>query len=241
MTVDLIERLAAEINLRDLGGMVNSEGDSILHRRLFRSGLPGKLSPELRSAIEEELGVTDVVDIRRNLETREHPVALFDRARIHQFPLLPDGVEPVVDPVDTYQSVADWYWRQITLGEDSVRQIFELLADNRHQAVLIHCHAGKDRTGSVIALVLLALGIPRESILDDYASSGTMVGDSFLAALPPKFAEADRESMRILLERVDSEYGSIDGYLKEIGVEGHTVTAIRERLLDRANRGEERW
>lgn len=232
--MSLVDDLAQRINFRDLGGMSLEGGGRIAPGRLYRSALLGRLEEEIRRAMEDELGLTDVVDLRRHLESKDNPQAQFSRASVHRMPLVPDGEKPVIDPYDSYDSVADWYLRQVTLGAESVRRIFELLAQEREGALLIHCHAGKDRTGSVLAVILSAVGVPREEILEDYAKSGTMVGDHFLDALPPKFAEANPQSLRRFLEKLEDEYGSVEGFVKEIGVEDDVVSRIRAQLAEPA-------
>ncbi|MEX2623911.1 MAG: tyrosine-protein phosphatase [Acidimicrobiia bacterium] len=228
---NLIEELAERINFRDLGGMITEDGKTIVSRMLFRSGLLTDLEPETRAAIENDLGVRKVIDIRRLDEIDVHPPAKFEKASVHRLPLSPVGVALIVDPVDTYESVADWYWRQLTLGQDTVRKVFDVLAEDAEGGVIIHCHAGKDRTGVIIALVLTVLGAPREAILADYAVSRTNTSDAFFEALPPRFSEADPQSMDLLLDRVDREYGSVENYLKAIGVGDDTIDAIRRRYL----------
>lgn len=229
--MELVDELARSVNFRDTAGLSAGEDLQVAPKRLYRSGLVGHLDSELRRAIEDELGLTDVIDLRRHLESKENPDAQFSRARVHRLPLIPDGAKPVIDPVDSYDSVADWYLRQVTMGVDSIRRIFELLAEGEG-AFLIHCHAGKDRTGSVIAIILSAIGVSRSEIISDYGRSGTMVGDSFLDALPPKFAESHPDSIRRFLEKLDDEYGSIEGFVKSIGVDDDTLRRVKERLLE---------
>jgi protein-tyrosine phosphatase len=229
--MELIEQLAEEINFRDMGGVSTEDGDAVVSGRLYRCGLPTYLPPDTRAAIESVLDVRSIIDIRRLDEIDTHPPAEFDVATVHRLPLSPAGVPLIVDPEDTFESVAAWYWRQLTFGGDTVRRVFELLAEQHEGAVVIHCHAGKDRTGVITALILTVLGVPRKTILADYAASGRNTNDSFFATLPPKYSHAHPEIMAVLLDRVDQEYGSVEGYLKAVGVGDDTIDAIRRRYL----------
>ncbi len=229
--MELIEQLAADVNFRDVGGLRTEDGGFVARGRLFRCGLLTDLPAATRAAIEAELGVRNVIDIRRLDEIDTHPPAEFSTARLHRLPLTPAGVRLIVDPEDTVESVVDWYWRQLTLGEETVREIFELLAADDESAVVIHCHAGKDRTGVVVAMILTVLGVPREAIVDDYAASGENTTDPFFATLPPMYSQAHPEIMEMLLDRIDDEYGSVEGYLKGAGVDDDTIAAVRRRLL----------
>jgi protein-tyrosine phosphatase len=227
----LMELLAAEINFRDVGGMPAGEGAELAPGLLYRSGLPSLVSLETREAMERDLGVRVVVDIRRLDELDKHPPAEFPHADVVRLPLTPAGARLIIDPEDTFESVVDWYWRQLSLGEQAVGGVFDLLANAGDAGVLVHCHAGKDRTGVVMALVLTSLGVPRASIVADYAASGRNDSDPFFATLPPAYSHAHPEIMEMLLDRVAAEYGSVDGYLKNAGIEDDTIAAVRRRML----------
>ena len=109
---------------------------------------------------------------------------------------------------------------------------------------MFHCHAGKDRTGVVAAVLLLALGVDRESILDDYELTGRYrlrsqqdpSYDRLIASgLAPEAAAAvlttPRWAMQDALEVIDADYGGIDAWLVEAaGMTTEVVSALRDRL-----------
>ena len=220
-----VGRLARDINLRDVAGLRVEGGGVVASGRLYRSGHLDHLRLSERQALLEELGVTDIVDLR-------HRTGCYDGVTVtrHTLPLVPLGTKPVLDPADTYESVADWYLRQLTIGTESLRRIVELVATS-DGATLIHCHAGKDRTGSVVAVILSAVGVTREDVVADYARTGTVEGDAFLDALPPKFAESHPDTMSHLLDKIERKFGSGLGFIEAIGVEGGVIRKLRERLV----------
>jgi protein-tyrosine phosphatase len=129
-----------------------------------------------------------------------------------------------------------------------VRGLSLLAATDR--PALFHCVAGKDRTGVLAALLLSALGVPQEAIIEDYARTGpnmpVLLGTQGLGsgvvdperaarirALPEVLLEAPASAMRGCLEQLARSYGSPVGPLFDAGLEEHEVAALRARLVER--------
>ncbi|EAW11154.1 putative tyrosine/serine protein phosphatase [Aspergillus clavatus NRRL 1] len=135
----------------------------------------------------------------------------------------------------------------IGLGQDTLdsstgemREIFELLARAEAYPVVVHCTQGKDRTGLVVLLLLLLLGVvSEEAIAADYGKSEAQLGVEFeermkeirmlgldeeLTKCPPGFTAA----MRAHLE---ARYGGVEGYLVAVGIDREKQEVIRQRLL----------
>jgi protein-tyrosine phosphatase len=144
------------------------------------------------------------------------------------------------------------YERFPTLGgaRRAVRQIITMLAEER--PVLVHCFAGKDRTGFAVAVALEAAGVPSEDILADYLRSNDAVGplrEAILTTMRDRegvtdevvsFAESRltdevlgvREEYLVSSRRVlDETHGGIGGYLAAAGVDDQAITRMRTRLL----------
>jgi protein-tyrosine phosphatase len=109
--------------------------------------------------------------------------------------------------------------------------------------VLIQCHAGKDRTGMVVALILAAVGVPHATVAADYALSTECLGAEFLDETRTWFeargwswdeyahlSGSPAELMLDVLAGVDSRYGGVPQYLASIGVRPGDVEALRELL-----------
>ena len=122
------------------------------------------------------------------------------------------------------------YERILTLHADAVISALRELAHSGDDAVLIHCTAGKDRTGIVVALALLAVGVDRDTVVADYAESEANLSGQWLDAMVELVKSHDVEitpSLRILLGGSPPEAlsGAIDAIEKKHG-------SVRQYLLD---------
>jgi protein-tyrosine phosphatase len=134
----------------------------------------------------------------------------------------------------------------------AVRQVISTLADER--PLIAHCFAGKDRTGFTVALVLETVGVPRDAILADFLRSNAAVPqlrEQILESIKNKagedatpeivtFAEARlteevlgvrEEYLDAARRTIDSEYGSLPGYLESLGITDDEVSRLRASLL----------
>jgi protein-tyrosine phosphatase len=107
---------------------------------------------------------------------------------------------------------------------------------------LVHCTGGKDRTGFAAALLLLAVGVPRETAIEDYllsnrylAAFARVVRDGIEPELLRPVVEVRRAYIETSLEEVDRRYGSLDSYLhRGLGLDDAVLRRLREALLSRA-------
>ncbi|MCJ1231321.1 hypothetical protein MMC12_007998 [Toensbergia leucococca] len=134
----------------------------------------------------------------------------------------------------------------VGLGIDSIdacgselRQIFEVLADSRNYPIMVHCTQGKDRTGLVIILVLLMLGIPLDAIVADYMASEDELKPELQSrikelgeiGLMEDFTSCPRTFVAEMYEYINKEYGSTQGYLQRIGVHEAMQQSIRDNMM----------
>ena len=228
-------------NLRDLGGYPTSDGRRTRWRTLFRSGCLDQLTPAGQSWLVQ-VGLRTVIDLREDDEVAERPNVLPDSAevRYRRIPLfegpLPDAKPP---PLDV------GYWRVIEQRYVPVRAVFEALDEPRALPALIHCHAGKDRTGVLVALILAAIGVQHATIAADYALSATCLGADYLDETREWFtskgwsweeyrhlAGAPAELMLSVLGQIESHYGGVTPYLASIGVSHSVLERLRELLTE---------
>jgi protein tyrosine/serine phosphatase len=248
MWIDL-EGLA---NLRDVGGMPTSDGGEIATGRLLRSdNLQGLTPVDVDRLLD--LGLTDVVDLRSEYEVESEgpgPLSGHPEVHIHQHSLfrewregigedkpdvrpdaVPDEALPWVDLTPTVTAenpVASIYLSYLADRPDSV------LASLRHigesdGATLVHCAAGKDRTGTIVAMALSVAGADRDAIIADYAAStermeailerllGTRTYAENLRDRPMSSHATYPETMQVFLDFVDSEYGGAEPLLGRMG------------------------
>jgi protein tyrosine/serine phosphatase len=120
--------------------------------------------------------------------------------------------------------------------------------------VVIHCAAGKDRTGLISALLLGLVGVPAETIAADYAMTAELLRPrerQWLESLDPQ-ERADREAMiardaptaevmLAVLAGLTERYGGVEPYLLEAGVSRADLERLRERLIAPEEAGSPRW
>ena len=117
------------------------------------------------------------------------------------------------------------------------------IADAPSAPILVHCHAGKDRTGVVVALVLLLAGVGADAIADDYALSGVQLADMLArdrvsavergmdAVRAERLFTVRREAMVETVERIEAEHGGAAKYLAGLGVDEARIDRLRRLLV----------
>jgi protein-tyrosine phosphatase len=227
--------LAGVFNLRDVGGYLVEGGRSVRWRTLFRSDALHRLDPVGVAAVTG-LGLRTVVDLRTQPEVDLAPSPVGGRVR--HVPVLTGDLQDLpLDLPALYRYFVD------ECGEQIAAAIAELAGDDAMPA-LVHCSAGKDRTGMVVALVLAALGVPDEVVAADYALSAgyldpdqteaigqlqasTGLGGALISALlssPP-------ELMLDVLGLIRQRAGSVEGYLRGHGLTDAALDRLRATLI----------
>ena len=239
-------------NLRDVGGLPTADGASIAPGRLLRSDNLQTLTPADVDALLG-LGLTDVVDLRSEYEAENEgpgPLVATPQVRIHQLSLfrewregigeekpderpevLPEEALPWVDlepRVELENPVASVYLSYLIDRPDSVVAALRVIAQ-AEGAALVHCAAGKDRTGTIVALALSLVGADRDAVIEDYAASSERVQailDRLLATKTYADNLRDRplsshlthaETMRVLLDHIDAEHGGVPALMERLG------------------------
>jgi protein-tyrosine phosphatase len=163
-------------NFRDLGGYRTADGRTVRHRAVFRSAHLGTLTDEDRAALSK-LGVRTIVDLRGVNEAAETPHLIDGVAcRVvgaHIEPQLGDKIRVAVadgsaTPHLMMQYLTDHYRDYPRRCAPGFRTLFATLSDGTHRPLVFHCTAGKDRTGFASALLLTLLGVPWDTVMDDY-------------------------------------------------------------------------
>jgi protein-tyrosine phosphatase len=232
-------------NVRDVGGYRAQRGATVRWNRLYRAGGPHQAT---RDDIEvlRSLEITTVIDLRTRDEIRERDgyAAQLAPHASHSLPMtdvLPAETDLArwTDPV----FVADHCYTMLTRAPDVVAEALRILTDPSAYPVLIHCSAGKDRTGVLVAIVLGVLGVEEHTIVQDYALSATaMVAllRHFEHAAPeaqerlhphaPAIRAADPVAMAEFISRLRASHGSFEGYAASLGITS-AVPHVRAALL----------
>jgi protein-tyrosine phosphatase len=222
-------------NFRDVGGHRTVGGRRVRTGRLYRSDTLTKLSAADAEAFER-LGIRTVIDLRRPTEVEEFGriADAVDRRYINISPQhrLWDGTT-YDEAAGPSRFLADRYHELTQEGVADIGEVMAALAEATTDPTVVHCFAGKDRTGVVIALTLSVVGVGVDAIADDYALSNDWA--QRLVGTELTFAEhwifAPREAMTVFLDELVAAYGSVEGYLATAGVGPKEFTALRENLL----------
>lgn len=242
-------------NLRDLGGYEAADGRRVKWGRLFRSSNLGRLTDRGLAQIRR-FGIRLVCDFRTEAEAAKFPNRFPDSPDVGyvHLPIQHGDFEPtaVFDRIKR----GDYGW----ISEDFMirgyidslercpevwARFFRLLAEPRQQPLLFHCTGGKDRTGAAAALILLALGVPPETVIADYGLSDGYNSDVRraiydhlkpfdvdIAKVEPYFT-APESRLRALLKHVEARYGSsVDYLVKRAGVGAETIAKLKDDLLE---------
>ncbi|MGJ3508393.1 tyrosine-protein phosphatase [Enemella sp. A6] len=259
MTVNWIE-LDGLVNLRDVGGTPTVDGGQIRSGRLLRSdNLQDLSSADIERLLQ--IGLTDVVDLRSTFEvTSEGPGPLHahdGRVNFHHYSFLveedSDTADDIIDrampthDVDELRSKIDDHFAASYVGflhkrPESVLGALRAIA-HADGAALVHCAAGKDRTGITVAMALMLAGADRQAVVDDYAASRERM-EQIVARLrstetyahlhhePVSSHMTHPESMDAFLGFLEDAHGGVEPALSAIGWTPADTEAMRRHLRD---------
>jgi len=235
--------LEGSMNFRDLGGLRTADGRMVRTGRLFRSDALHRLTAQ-DIAVLSRLKIATLIDLRSPAEIMQSgPSPLLERGTRHlQMPVFSRDLSP--DDISPDSSLGDLYIKMLALGTDGIGVLFETLSQEEQFPAVIHCAAGKDRTGIVSALILRALGVPDETIVADYALTDRNMmqlvqrmqasGQAFITQVSDDMIRAMPETMETFLRSLDETHGSTSGYLRYAGIDEPVIAAVRDQLLEPA-------
>lgn len=243
--------LEGAVNVRDVGGLTTVDGRRTRPGALLRADNLQDLTPDDVAKLRA-WGVRTVLDLRHPAEVEAHgpgPLAdLVEHRQLSLIPLVPDG-EAAQAAVPSREHRAGEHPTQMEgfyLGyvEDApagIASALRAIADDG--PVLVHCAAGKDRTGVVVALALLLAGVTREQVVADYVRSSERIagvltrlqgsplyGPAMTGATVDDIVPVAR-SMERFLEGIDEVYGGVAGLAASVGLDEATVGRLRDRLV----------
>jgi protein-tyrosine phosphatase len=236
-------------NFRDLGGYATADGGRVRWRTLYRADTLHRLDGEDLDLFLD-LGLRSVIDLRSQHELEDHGRFRHDGVPVlHHLPMIDvvGGPKRPAEPAPDAppRSVGEGYAAMADEGRWAIGKAVALLAEPGALPAVFHCTAGKDRTGILAAILLSALGVRDEDIVDDYMMTGQSRAArnaylqvhepdyyAFLASLPAAVREMQTDAIPTLLAWMRARYGSVTGYLLASGVDEHGLAALRANLLD---------
>jgi len=233
-------------NFRDIGGYPTVDGRSVRWGRYYRAGRQDRMT-EADLARLSELAIRTQIDLRRPDEAADQgPGPLGELgAAYHNIAVIPlGGTDQLSRLVGDTGISGRRYLGYLEFGPDSWLRLFELFAAADRHPVLVHCTAGKDRTGVTTAFLLAVLGVDRAWIEADYLLTNRDVARQadFVeqhVGLPPGMtrdemlhhAGVPETAMHDFLNGLEERWGGPLGYLRSIGVSESTMDAVRHHFL----------
>ncbi|WP_314146723.1 tyrosine-protein phosphatase [uncultured Leifsonia sp.] len=230
-------------NFRDVGGYA-AAGGAVRSGKLFRSDGLARLGEEGRRSLEE-LGVRVVIDLRDDFEVSAMPDDL-DGLGITVLRL------PVFEGSGASQAtvgatLVDLYEKILLQHRGVVITALREVADTAHEAVVVHCTAGKDRTGIVVALALLAVGVDRATVIADYAITQRNLDGPWLEGMialvegygvqvTPDLriilGGSPPEAMETVIDLLERRFGGAREYLLDGGMDEVELAKLRSVLVE---------
>lgn len=247
-------------NFRDIGGCAAADGRLVRRELIYRSAVPAACEEHLTRVAALRLGA--ICDLRSPAEQNLHRWRGPEHATLEWIVAGQDdqltGLQPIewlaliADPAFTDRDAASAllgvYRRFPRIYAAHLKSLFAYLASDRVGPVLVHCTAGKDRTGFACAMLLWALGVPRDAIFTDYLMSrGQFSPDAILARLGSRLeqpvsararaalavlANVSAEWLDAAFDQIEADFGSVDRYLLQAaGLDAATRERLHTQLL----------
>jgi protein-tyrosine phosphatase len=262
---DRVIHLKGTSNTRDIGGYQTDDLRTLRSGQIIRSENLSRLTAGDFQKLEE-IGVKTVIDLRTDKEHDKAPtVWLGDNPpQFFHFPIGDSQNEwftaqrkmmnrnrftekqALKHMVEGYRMIAD-------VGPPSYQKLMDVVLDQSNWPILIHCNAGKDRAGIATTLILEALGVDRETIMEEflltnkiarieekaaflakesrYSSNGKRSSRSPSASAWFPIVGVQAEMLEAFYVSVDEEYGSMDAFLTELGVDQDARSALAASLI----------
>jgi protein-tyrosine phosphatase len=250
--------LDGAVNVRDLGGLPTDDGRQTAPGVLLRSDNLQDLSPADVARLVDGIGLTTVLDLRSNAETESEgpgPLDAMPSVTHLHLSVLPEvgrRTDVVAEALllrrekDRARYLDDamcgHYLGYLEDRPDAVSGAVRAIAD-APGAVIVHCAAGKDRTGVVIALALTAVGVPADAVVADYAATDEKLEAILRRLVGSRTYESDLkgsaidrhrprpETMKAFLSQVQARYGGVVPWLADHGLEAGDLQRLRAKLL----------
>lgn len=243
--------LAGGVNFRDVGGYRTTDGRAVRWGAVYRSGSLSELHDDAVARLGR-LGLRLSYDLRSTEETLLRP----DR--------LPPGAAALHHPIVSERSYLHWMVALFRLRhrmQEFLLNVYKGMLDQNgpvfaefvrraagaeNLPLVVHCTAGKDRTGLATALLLLALGVPEETVVADYTLSNNafdILAETMKPELVPLYAFglddaqlqpfllAEARTLAAALAHLRRRHGSVEAYLRQAGLEDGAIERARRTLL----------
>ena len=250
--------LEGDPNFRDLGGYETVDGRRVRWGQIYRSGSLDELT-DADYATAQALGIKLVCDLRSPSEIAAAPDRAPTGAETLSIPVFDRSVDPqavreavlagdVSDLGAPGELLTEGGRAFVTEFSAEYEQLMDRLMDRRYRPALVHCTAGKDRAALASAIVLLTLGVPEKTVMEDYLLSNTFLAEDNARAISQVESLLDPDEVEVVralvevrpeylgssLDAMVDRYGSIDRYLRKgLGISDAERTRFKRQMLER--------
>ncbi|MDA0369451.1 MAG: tyrosine-protein phosphatase [Proteobacteria bacterium] len=237
-------------NFRDLGGYATDDGRHVRWRKVFRSGALDRLTDEDLAALSE-MGLRTICDLRHPEEQAAYPTRLSPLATptVHSLPIRPKvsgGYRERIEAGDSdagdlaLQYMTEAYRCYVRDHTAAYTELMHAIADPANHPLVFHCAAGKDRTGFGAALILMTLGVPEETVFEDYLATNHYWTESALRvqldipeAARQQLKAANDVYLRAAIDTLHDVHETLDAYLGDaLKMDAETIARFRALLLE---------
>lgn len=242
------------LNFRDMGGYKTNSGKEVRRGLIYRSAGLAKMTEQDQQKMQR-LGIKTIFDYRDDHEADNQPTPVLEGVQNIRIPAKGAAVFKIpsaksTDDINSEffkgidKNVFKQFYAHMPFANESFQKLFDVVKDEQNLGLLHHCAAGKDRTGVGGALILMALDVPKESIIEDYLMTNELLTPMikrFEAMLASKLGEgemqgfydimgANEEYLQAMFDEIDTRYEKLEDFYRiELNVTEPELQLLRSK------------
>lgn len=244
------------INFRDIGGCKSSDGRVVKEGLFFRSANLVNLSKNDLQMLKD-LNIKTIFDFRDESEILRSPSDIVENINYIRIPAMPqlksniaqlgsikEMMENMFDKNNAFELLKEAYYN-LPVNNPAYKELVKLMQNDSNLPILMHCTAGKDRTGVGSAIILMILGVNRSSIVEDYLKSNQSAKDSIneILSVQPELKNVPKDKLKYIFgvnetyinevfKRIDTDFDSTEDYLlKEFNLTKDDIKNLQSKYL----------
>lgn len=244
------------INFRDIGGCKSSGGRVVKEGLFFRSANLVNLSKNDLKMLKD-LNIKTIFDFRDESERLSSPSDIVENINYIRIPAMPqlksnivklgsvkEMMENMFDKNNAFELLKEAYYN-LPVNNPAYKELVKLMQNDSNLPILMHCTAGKDRTGVGSAIILMILGVNRSSIVEDYLKSNQSAKDSIneILSVQPELKNVPKDKLKYIFgvneiyinevfKRIDTDFDSTEDYLlKEFNLTKDDIKNLQSKYL----------
>lgn len=244
------------INFRDIGGYKSSDGRVVKKGLFFRSANLVNLSKNDLQMLKD-LNIKTIFDFRDESEILSSPSDIVENINYIRIPAMPqlksniaqlgsikEMMENMFDKNNAFELLKEAYYN-LPVNTPAYKELVKLMQNDSNLPILMHCTAGKDRTGVGSAIILMILGVNRSSIVEDYLKSNQSAKDSIneILSVQPELKNVPKDKLKYIFgvnetyinevfKRIDTDFDSTEDYLlKEFNLTKDDIKNLQSKYL----------